>query len=67
MPRQILIQVIAQKQTYIQAVTAMAKQCPVVVDVVEITHQKHLEENNRLNARLAFAAIITLCCVIEKV
>jgi len=67
MPRQFLINIIAQKIKDIQTHAAMDDQIPVTDDVLQIAHQAQLEEDHRVDALLAASAIVDLGQWIQEI
>ena len=54
----LFLQVIAEEQSDAESICAKTNQRSVAVDVVEITHQEDLEEDDRIDALLTFTAVI---------
>ena len=65
MPWQILIQIITQKQTNTQTICTKAQQGSVAIDIIQITNQQYLKENNGVNAFLSFTTVILLRSTIK--
>ena len=65
-PRQLLVEVVTQKKPNVEAVAAVAHQCPVAAYVVEVANKQHLEENHRVNAGVSLAAVKPGCGRVEE-
>jgi len=67
MPRQRLIDIVLNKQPHIKAVAAIFYQLAIGANVVDIAYQTDLEIHHRIDAFLAFLAVILLGGFVQKV
>src|SRR5262249_13199029 len=65
MPWQWFIDIIADEKQHVQPQTYRIDNSSVAAKIFQITNQDEFEEYNRVNALLAFAAIIFFSCIVD--